>query len=106
MPIYDFQCPLCGDVQEVIMSINDLGSTKVYCKEHTSQQCTQTFTQAPGMSIPANCSYNGQSKFIAAGKSSSCGKEPSVVPINIIDEKPDGSFKVTRIGKKSDIDNE
>lgn len=31
--------------------------------------------------------------------------EEAIVPINIIDPKPDGSCRVTRIGKKTDVEN-
>lgn len=34
------------------------------------------------------------------------GREEASVPINIIDENADGSVKVTRIGKKGDIEND
>jgi len=33
-------------------------------------------------------------------------KEKARVPINIIDELPNGGCRVTRIGKKGDIDND
>ena len=50
--------------------------------------------------LPADCTYNGIRKVVGSHKR----KEDSIKPINIIDENPDGSYKVTRIGKKGDID--
>lgn len=63
----------------------------------------QHMGSAPNFCIGAKHTYNGVTK-VSGGTSSS--KKIADVPINIIDEKPDGGYKVTRIGKKGDIEND
>jgi hypothetical protein len=58
---------------------------------------TRFIGTAPGLVIPPNMRATLSDNYY--------GKEAQV-PINIIDEKPDGGYRVTRIGKKKDIEND
>ena len=103
MAIYEMICPTCKKESEIICSMSEY-SKKIktakcdICKNTTLDRHIRTPTS---MSIPANMTYNNQVKVVG-----STTKDQASVPINIIDELPDGTTKVTRIGKKADIENE
>lgn len=92
MAVYEFKCNSCDELYEFSLPIRDYDRSEFICL-HCNAQLTRYYSCAPNLSIP----YNMQA---------SPKKEAPRVPINIIDEKPGGGYKVTRIGKKSDIENE
>lgn len=100
--LYSFRCDPCDSIFDIRMSLaeHDAGNQK--CPD-CSGDVWQYMGTAPVVHLPASMTYNGQLKVID-GKPAR--KEPSRVPINIIDEKPDGSCRVTRLGRKQDIDND
>lgn len=103
MPIYEMICPKCEQISNILAKITD------YDDKVKNAKCTECsilldryFDTPPNFTIGAKHTYNGQTKV--SGVSSR--KQQSRVPINIIDEMPDGSTKVTRIGRKEDVDND
>jgi putative FmdB family regulatory protein len=102
MPIYEFDCPKCKAEYDIEMKVSSYGVGSIVCdKCHT--ELVRAFRTPPNFKIPSNCTYDGTVK-VSGGTGAS--KQDSRVPINIIDENPDGSTTVTRIGKKADIENE
>ncbi len=101
MPTYEFICNKCGEQTDLFMTVKAYSS-------FAGEQCVcgggleRTFVTPGNFSIPAHMSHDGQIK-VSGGKGPD---KEARVPINIIDENPDGSYKVTRIGKKKDIDND
>jgi len=108
MPTYDFKCFTCEMQFSQIMSFaehDEFQENGMVCKSCGDGDIRQVHLEAPSFSLPAGMSTPGSGpKFVGKGTS---GKESnqSRVPINIFDEKPDGGYKVTRIGRKEDIDN-
>ena len=103
MPRYDFQCDSCKEIIEVYMRMSELeGYTAPNCKE-CGGDTRQIISSAPCVSMDGSFTYNGQSKFLGGGVT---GKTEARVPINIIDQLPGGKTRVTRIGRKSDGENE
>ena len=104
MPTYDIKCTKCDHFTSYRGSVKDydiIKSGKILC-DKCHEPMEQYIGTPPSFAIGACHTYNGITKV-----SGGSGKKPeSDVPINIIDEKPDGSYRVTRIGKKSDIDND
>lgn len=94
MPIYEYQCPKCEKNFELILSIKDADTSIVEC-ESCLIEAKRVILTAPGVNIP----YHMQASPNMTKKSQ------ARVPINIIDEKPDGGYRVTRIGRKTDIEN-
>lgn len=88
MPLYLYQCPKCGIRSEIQMTICELDTFMEYCKTCPKIKLRQIIT-APNI---ITGSYTG--------------REQLNVPINIIEKQIDGSYNVTRIGKKSDIEND
>lgn len=95
MPVYEYQCKGCKKEFDVTLSVADYGKVKVEC-EKCRMDLTRVINSPVSVSIPQHMRADG-SKYH--------GRQPQV-PINIIDEKPDGGYRVTRYGSKSDIDNE
>lgn len=95
MPTYEFRCEGCDKEFDVVIRISELDETQVVC-EKCNIAAIREFRTPANMSIPTHMQ--------AAPNMSK--KEKARVPINIIDELPNGGCRVTRIGKKSDIDNE
>ena len=93
----ELRCIVCQEIREYKLN------TAKKCKGCGLSGKLTDWLIPPNFTIPANCTYDGKAKC-----SSSTGqKQQAIVPINIIDKNPDGSVaKVTRIGKKSDIENE
>lgn len=101
MPIYEFHCGTCDIHLDINMSISNYCKFNKRCKK-CKGSLERVFLTAPNFAIPASCTYNG----VATVSGSKGETKEARVPINIIDEKPDGSCTVTRIGKKADIENE
>ena len=103
MPMYEMICPKCNHHVDILAKITEFDE-KV--KTAQCEECKETLSRyydtPPNFTIGAKHTYNGQTKV--SGVSSR--KQQSRVPINIIDEMPDGSTKVTRIGRKEDIHND
>lgn len=95
MPMYKFSCPKCHNVFDVKLSMSDIGQVAVECDECLVEANREYVN--PMVTVPANMRATLSDNYY--------GKE-SRIPINIIDEKPDGGYRVTRIGKKGDLDNE
>lgn len=95
MPTYEFVCPDCSREYEVTLTIKEKDESIIMC-EDCKIDLHQHFRTPFMTNRPENLRSNSSSYF---------GKEP-VIPINIIDYNEDGSGTVTRIGRKSDIDNE
>ena len=97
---YEFICNDCDLVYEVEMKMSEYTSDG-----HSCQNCqgslSRYFGTPPNFVIPGNMTHDGKVK-VSGGNN----KQILQVPINIIDEKPGGGYKVTRIGQKKDIDNE
>lgn len=100
MPTYEFKCLSCELYYEIIIRLKDYDDCEPKCGECGSK-LSRYFGTPPNFKIPANCTYDGKVR-IGGGNN----RKELQVPINIVDEKPDGTYKVTRIGKKSDIENE
>ena len=100
MAIYDYICTdaSCSHMEEVRHPI----------MEDPEITCTKCGTSARkylsvGMvTIPGHAAASGEKKNIFGDGKKTCHQ--AAVPINIIDEKPEGGYRVTRIGKKGDID--
>lgn len=109
MPAYDFKCPECEFEDEYILSYSRYDETKESpLKCPTCQSDMIQVIGAPCINIPASMTYNGQHKFVGSTSKKTNGikKRDLQVPVNIIDEKPGGGYRVTRIGRKKDIDND
>ena len=91
MPTYEMKCSCSDKIQEVWATISeyDQGLT---CD--CGKALSRVFVTAPALHGAENPEY----------KQGRC--EKADLPINIIDKKPGGGYKVTRIGKKKDIDND
>ena len=104
MPTYEFDCPECKEEFDIIISMKDYDNVVpgLECEE-CQVSLVRTFRTAPNFKIPSNCTYDGETKISGGSRK---GRGESRVPINIIDYNPDGSAKVTRIGKRGTLDNE
>lgn len=100
MPIYDFECPICHKVEERL--VRSLGHPRY--SHPTCKECNVHLTKL--VSAPHFKFESKSGVYSPSGSFKSGEKQHPLVPINIIDEMPDGSTKVTRIGKKQDIENE
>lgn len=89
MPTYPMTCKDCGKDQDVFAWVSEY-------ERGLSCECGHTLARRK-FDAPA---------LVGAENPEYAKREKARVPINIIDEKPDGSFRVTRIGKKKDIDND
>lgn len=109
MPTYEFECPSCKVCKEVFIRIteieDDINWPKCFHCGDGEQIMKQIIRTTPAICIPGHMTHDGITKVLI-GKGDNRKKEDCRVPINIIDKKPDGSFKVTRIGNKKDIENE
>lgn len=99
MPIYEVFCGKCGSEEEVLCKFSELSSAKC-------QKCDSLFVQqyrTPRMAtIPASFSYDGNVKCVGSPKGHSKALR---LPINFIDKKPDGGYRVTRIASnKKDLE--
>lgn len=109
MPNYDFECTDCSEVVEKRMSFADYDEFKASnpkCESCGKGTLERVFLTTPAMSIPGNMTFDGKAKFLGSGQTQAYKDTEARVPINIIDEMPDGTTKVTRIGRKQDIENE
>lgn len=95
MPVYEMKCPQCSQEFDIRMTLSEYSESSIACQS-CSKELVRHFRSAPKVSIP----YHMQASPNMNKKST------PIMPINIIDEKPGGGYKVTRIGRKSDIDNE
>lgn len=104
---YEYVCSECEEVSSFDwkMSEYDTKNKEISNCLHCNKGKLSRLISVPNMIIPGGFSYNNQPKVLV-GKRDLHHKEPLPVPINIIDEKPDGSYKVTRIGSKKDIHND
>lgn len=96
MPTYEYECPKCKKQFDIISRVCDYGKYVLECEE-CLRELVRVINTPPSVSIPAHMRATTSSKYY--------GKQARV-PINLIDERPDGTVRVTRIGKKSDIENE
>jgi putative FmdB family regulatory protein len=101
MPNYEFQCVKCERRQCRFLKVSDFEKGQHQCEE-CEGELRRAFFTPPNFTIPGHSTYDGITK-VSGGKGS---KQEQRVPINIIDENPDGSCTVTRIGRKQDIENE
>ena len=101
MPTYQYRCTKCEQACEYVMKISELDSFESKC-EACDGELRQAFISPPNVTIPAKSTHDG--KISVSG--SRTRNEKAIIPLNIFDEKPDGSYKVTRIGSKADIDND
>jgi putative FmdB family regulatory protein len=107
MPTYTYKCNRCEHVSEKVLKLSE--HQKVFKEgcgncglEGTCDgDLVQIHLTAPGFEVKGMQSSGSKKRSSVA-----TGKDVASVPINIIDEKPDGGYKVTRIGKKGDIDGE
>ena len=89
------KCPECDREFDIQLKLADYDKSEISC-ESCSTALVRHFRSAPKINIPMHMQASpNMSK-----------KSQARVPINIIDEKPDGGYRVTRIGEKSDIENE
>lgn len=95
MPTYQYKCPKCHKEFDIFLSLKDKLEALVECEECLIELQSYCRT-APAVTIP----WSHQ----AAPNMEK--KEDLRIPINIIDEKPDGGYRVTRVGTKTDVDNE
>ncbi len=105
MAIYDFACTECPIEMTVQLSFAEHDTFKeqgVKCLD-----CGAPMRQVLGVTnvtIPGSCTHDGKTKVLGGVSGGRKKKEGLDSPINIWDKKDDGSYKVTRIGKKGDID--
>ena len=93
MPTYELICPSCRDRVEAVLSMAEFDAFKARCRD-CKVVYEREFRSSPAIIIPQHMqSAPNMAK-----------KELASVPINIIDDKGDGSYRVTRIGKKGDIE--
>lgn len=91
MPVYEYECQKCG---KYIRDFHSIAEHSKVLKDKCCGDLHQVIISAPLVSTPTSrqsATYHGKE---------------ARVPLNIIDEKPDGTYRVTRIGKKSDIEND
>lgn len=96
MPTYEYDCEACGAQYDIYMKISDKDAFKGSC-EDCGGVLEQSFRTPISMNIPAHMRATQSAEYY--------GKQARI-PLNLIDEKPDGSYRVTRIGQKKDIDND
>lgn len=98
MPKYIAKCTECADIYEITMKIAEMEQGFPDC-----QKCGSKVEQV----LNINFSLSGSVTFDGTPRISggSGKKEESAIPINIWTPLPDGGMNLTRIGKKSDIDN-
>lgn len=100
MPTYEFDCTGCGKETEKFLKVSE--SHELTCEECNSP-LKKVVRTANNFVIPSNCTYNGLTKVSGGDrKSANVARQP----LNIIDEKPGGGYKVTRIGQAKDIHND
>jgi len=87
------------------LQVRELTDTEV--EDISKELCTECkpavrIDSCPSMILPGHMTYNGKSKCLDSvfDKKGVLGDKADV-PINIIDPRPDGTCKVTRIGTKS-----
>lgn len=101
MPMYEMICPECEQRVDILAKITEYDNKVKTAKcEECNSTLSRFFDTPPNFAIGAQHTYNGQTKI-----SGSTGKkEKARVPINIIDELPNGRTRVTRVGTKGDVD--
>ena len=104
LPTYEYICPNCQAEYDIFMTISQFtrDGQEQPCESCGDAKLQRHYRTPNNFTIPANMTYNG----IAKTSGGTGKKQQSRVPINIIDEKPGGGYKVTRIGSKADINNE
>jgi putative FmdB family regulatory protein len=104
MPTYEMICSKCQQRVDITCKISEYDKMlkKSKCPE-CKKKLERFFESLPNMTIPANCTHDGYLKVVGSPKGSS---KRLPIPLNFIDEKPDGSYRITRIGDKKDIDND
>lgn len=104
MPTYELICPNCKTEYEIVRTVKQFEELygKTDCDDCEGSFLVRHYRTPPNFTIPAHSAYNGVTK-VSGGSGK---KEEASVPINIIDKNPDGSCKVTRIGRKKDIEND
>jgi putative FmdB family regulatory protein len=95
MPIYEYKCSKCESEYDIKISLEDYGKVTALCEE-CNIELDRYFATVPAVNIP---------EHMRATPGNYHGKELNV-PVNIINKKKDGGYRVTRIGKKSDIHND
>lgn len=90
MPIYEFQCSKCNKSEEHYLSLKELENFHPVC-------CNCSKPLEKKLSL-----YNFRFKDFRPHKKE---KQP-IVPINLIESNPDGSFKVTSTAKEPEPLNE
>jgi len=105
MPSYEMMCDACHTVFEYSMKISEYSKLEkpAKCRDCGEVAVNRCYVTPPNMTIPANMTHDGKTKIV--------GTRPKgtglPVPLNFIDEKPDGSYRVTRVGNtKGDVDND
>jgi len=93
MPTFEYKCNDCEVIYDVVHTIAEVGSVEVNC-ETCDTICHKVIMSAPNVDIPDN--------FRAVPRT----EKGLICPLNIFEPKPDGSYRVTRIGKKKDLDND
>lgn len=97
MPIFDFKCPVCLKIEERLVRHEChpryLIPTCSKCEVNMMKQVS-----APHFKFESKGGVHSSKGSFASGE-----KQPPIVPIRIVDEMPDGTTKVTTIGKKTDI---
>jgi hypothetical protein len=100
MATYEMICTKCNQEYDIEMRMSEYGKKSIPCMKCLTP-LERHHKSPPNFKIPSNMTFDGQVK-VSGGKGSK--KEKPRVPINIIDEKPDGSYKVSRIGPGKDHD--
>ena len=80
MPIYSYRCLECKAKTDVMLKVSELDDIEVECKECSKNM--ERFISSPPTIAGAGLTTSAR------------------IPINIYDEKPDGSVQVHRIGAK------
>jgi hypothetical protein len=100
MPTYDFECGNCATVCEQTMSMfarDALSENILRCPRCTEGILKQVIISCPMISIPGNMTHDGIHKIVGTPNT----KQVPIIPLQLKEEMPDGSIKITTIGNKN-----
>ena len=105
MPTYEMICTGCNIEYEISIKFRDYDnmSKNTVCDE-CLEPLKRHFRTPANVTIPAHMAADGLLRCV--GSLAGANKKLRI-PLNFIDQKPDGSYRITRIGNtKADIDND
>jgi putative FmdB family regulatory protein len=101
MATYNYKCQKCKDITEEFLTFSEHEVIfKKACKK-CKGDLEQVILEAPNFTIPGNCTFDGIAKVSGTDRQKRT-KEELAIPVQV--ENADGS--ITKMGKKSDIEND